>query len=181
MNALWKVGEFRSSHTPSETVLCLVMPEKADATEKHHSFVRWVYTHDGGAAFDTWYDAKCPAPKDDAPYHWRINHKIGKDKSREVWMAARAEADAFKAYVHQRLDAMGVPHSLPESEHGVGGRLDWVEAHLKRYLWLRSCTVGPSMIERTLYQTVNDDCNPPYRDLMHGADLDRAIDGQLKP
>ena len=45
--------------------------------------------------------------------------------------AASEVADAFKSYVHQRLDAMGVPHSLPESEHGVGGRLDWVEARLK--------------------------------------------------
>ena len=42
-----------------------------------------------------------------------------------------AKFKAFKDYTHGRLDAMGVPHSLPESEHGVGGRLDWVEARLK--------------------------------------------------
>jgi hypothetical protein len=42
---------------------------------------------------------------------------------------------AFKVYVHQRLDAMGVPHSVPESEHDkagcrIGGRLDYVESDL---------------------------------------------------
>lgn len=45
------------------------------------------------------------------------------------------ELEAFKAYVHQRLDAMGVLHSIPESEHDkagcqVGGRLDWAEKQL---------------------------------------------------
>ena len=43
--------------------------------------------------------------------------------------------DAFKQYVHDRLDAMGVPHTVKESPHTdagcrVGGRLDYVEAKL---------------------------------------------------
>lgn len=43
----------------------------------------------------------------------------------------------FKIYVHQRLDSMGVPHSVPESEHDkagcrIGGRLDWVENEMKK-------------------------------------------------
>lgn len=46
-----------------------------------------------------------------------------------------AKGQAFKDYVHQRLDAMGVPHSVPESEHDkagcrIGGRLDFVEARI---------------------------------------------------
>jgi hypothetical protein len=45
------------------------------------------------------------------------------------------KARAFKDYTHGRLDAMGVPHSVPESEHDkagcrIGGRLDWVEQRL---------------------------------------------------
>lgn len=41
----------------------------------------------------------------------------------------------FKAYVHKRLDAMGVPHH-PEGPHGkegcrVGDRLDWVASRLQ--------------------------------------------------
>lgn len=42
MNALWKVGEFRSGDTIE---LCLATADKIEAYEKHHSFVRWVYTH----------------------------------------------------------------------------------------------------------------------------------------
>jgi hypothetical protein len=47
-----------------------------------------------------------------------------------------SEGKAFKSYVHQRLDAMGVPNSVPESPHDkagcrVGGRLDWVEERLE--------------------------------------------------
>lgn len=46
------------------------------------------------------------------------------------------EQEACKKYVHQRLDAIGVPYSIPESEHDkagcrVGGRLDWVESRIK--------------------------------------------------
>lgn len=46
-------------------------------------------------------------------------------------------SDEFKAYVHNRLDEMGVPHSVPESEHDkagcrIGGRLDWVEGVIKQ-------------------------------------------------
>lgn len=41
----------------------------------------------------------------------------------------------FKAYVHARLDAMGVPENPdgPHSKEGcrVGDRLDWVEARIK--------------------------------------------------
>jgi hypothetical protein len=55
---------------------------------------------------------------------------------------AVAKLQAFKDYVHQRLDAMGVPHSVPESEHDkagcrVGGRLDFVEASHARVAELR--------------------------------------------
>lgn len=43
---------------------------------------------------------------------------------------------AFKSYVHERLDAMGVPTHIegPHSAAGcrVGDRLDYVEAALKR-------------------------------------------------
>ena len=50
-------------------------------------------------------------------------------------IALTGTRDKFKAYVHERLDKMGVPHSTPESEHDkarcrVGGRLDWVQDHL---------------------------------------------------
>ena len=81
---------------------------------------------------------------------------IAHEKVKDLWMHARpsqmthytiplvllsdaqAEIDkrqAFKDYVHQRLDSMGVPHSIPESEHDkagcrVGGRLDWLESKL---------------------------------------------------
>lgn len=37
----------------------------------------------------------------------------------------------FKAYTHQRLDAMNIPYSVPESDHDkagcrIGGRMDYV-------------------------------------------------------
>jgi hypothetical protein len=57
-------------------------------------------------------------------------------KQQDEPQAMCTKGRAFKDYVHQRLDAMGVPHSLPESEHDkagcrVGGRLDWVEARIE--------------------------------------------------
>ena len=47
------------------------------------------------------------------------------------------DGQAFKDYVHMRLDITGVPHNIPESEHDmagcrIGGRLDWVDAKLKK-------------------------------------------------
>ena len=52
-------------------------------------------------------------------------------------LKSRAEkAEAFKTYVHERLDAMGVPHevSSPHTDAGcrVGGRLDFIEGELER-------------------------------------------------
>lgn len=45
------------------------------------------------------------------------------------------EGQRFKDYVHSRLDKMGVPHSVPTSEHDkagcrIGGRLDYIEHRL---------------------------------------------------
>jgi hypothetical protein len=57
------------------------------------------------------------------------------------WRERRVqELEAFKKYVHDRLDAMGVPHSDPESEHDkagcrIGGRLDIVENALANSEW----------------------------------------------
>lgn len=78
-----------------------------------------------------------------------INANIGAIAPTKLWallidaLAAPAPAgepmcekgQAFKDYVHQRLDAMGAPHSVPESEHDkagcrIGGRLDWIEARI---------------------------------------------------
>jgi hypothetical protein len=44
-------------------------------------------------------------------------------------------ASAFKTYVHERLDAMGVPTHFPDGEHTkagcrIGDRLDWVQARI---------------------------------------------------
>lgn len=50
-----------------------------------------------------------------------------------------------------------------------------------RYRWIRSQTVGHCEIQRTLFETISDDCNPPYRSLKYGKDLDDAIDAQAKP
>ncbi|MGG6461441.1 hypothetical protein [Solilutibacter silvestris] len=49
--------------------------------------------------------------------------------------AAVSDAAKFKTYVHDRLDAMGVPHTVP-GEHTdagcrIGGRLDWIEQRIK--------------------------------------------------
>lgn len=49
-----------------------------------------------------------------------------------------AERDAlakFKAYTHQRMNEIGAPPEVPESEHTkagcrIGGRFDWVAAKL---------------------------------------------------
>lgn len=50
--------------------------------------------------------------------------------------AENAKLKAFKKYVHDRLDAYGVPvdPESPHKAHGcrIGGRLDWVEAENKR-------------------------------------------------
>lgn len=66
-------------------------------------------------------------------------HRSEQDKLKESMRADleamkgwAEKAEAFKAYVHQRLDAMGVPTD-PESPHKaegcrVGGRLDWLTA-----------------------------------------------------
>lgn len=56
---------------------------------------------------------------------------------------ALEKANAFKAYVHTRLDEMGVPHSDPESEHDkagcrVGGRLDLLEEERSRAFYALS-------------------------------------------
>lgn len=63
----------------------------------------------------------------------------------------------FKAYVHQRLDKMGVPNSVPESEHDkagcrIGGRLDWVEAAEDRATKLRR---GNTILLEALMDMVN--------------------------
>ena len=50
-----------------------------------------------------------------------------------------------------------------------------------RYRWLRSQGTRAEVIDRTLYETISDDCNPPYRAMKHGADLDAAIDAALAP
>lgn len=49
----------------------------------------------------------------------------------------------------------------------------------KRYEWLRSQNVGHGEISRVLFETISDDCNPPYRSLKYGKDLDAAIDACL--
>lgn len=56
-----------------------------------------------------------------------------------------------------------------------------LERDAARYRWLRDINVGPATIDRLIFQTVADDCNPPYRDMKHGVDLDAAIDSQIKP
>lgn len=58
-----------------------------------------------------------------------------RDKEIKSLRQQLAKSQVFKAYVHQRLDNMGVPHAIPESEHDkagcrVSGRLDWVEKKL---------------------------------------------------
>lgn len=52
-------------------------------------------------------------------------------------------------------------------------------ANAARYRWLRSSAVGMNRLDRILFETVNDDCNPPYRSLKHGADLDAALDAAI--
>ncbi|MBW1249015.1 hypothetical protein I7860_20260 [Pseudomonas tolaasii] len=60
-------------------------------------------------------------------------------------------------------------------------REEVLERDAARYRWLRDASVGPHMIDRLLFQTISDDCNPPYRDMKHGVELDTAIDAELKP
>lgn len=48
-----------------------------------------------------------------------------------------------------------------------------------RYRWIRSQNVGHCEISRVLFETISDDCNPPYRSLKYGKDLDSAIDACL--
>jgi hypothetical protein len=48
---------------------------------------------------------------------------------------AQDKALRFKNYVHARMDQLGAPHEVPESEHTkagcrIGGRFDWVERQL---------------------------------------------------
>jgi hypothetical protein len=65
-----------------------------------------------------------------------------------AWRERRVqELEAFKRYVHDRLDTMGVPHSDPESEHDkagcrIGGRLDIVEKALAKSEWREQIRKG---------------------------------------
>lgn len=45
-----------------------------------------------------------------------------------------------------------------------------------RYQWLRSPAVGPHIIGTYFFETISDDCNPPYRGMKIDKDLDEAID-----
>ena len=90
--------------------------------------------------------------------------KEGIAKHWQVICDQRAKIDALQ----QRLTA-------------ADERADVLERDAARYRWLRDVNVGPHMIDRLLFQTVSDDCNPPYRDMKHGVDLDAAIDAELKP
>lgn len=63
-----------------------------------------------------------------------------------------------------------VAHPTPAASDG--GLRDDAE----RYRWLRSQDVGEGTLDRLLYETISDDCNPPYRAMKHGASLDAAVD-----
>lgn len=49
----------------------------------------------------------------------------------------------------------------------------------ERYQYLRHPDTGPAKLD-SLHNWVNDDCNPPYRELMYGDDLDAAIDAAMQ-
>ena len=58
-----------------------------------------------------------------------------------------AALEAFKAYVHQRLDEAGVPYENPASPHTaagcrMGGRLDLVLADAARFAWVLPIVSG---------------------------------------
>lgn len=91
----------------------------------------------------------CAASNGEGPLsigeHWNLEDEAADEIER--LRAERDKLHAFKVYVHQRLDAMGVPHSVPESEHDkagcrVGGRLDWVENALDKLRWYAASKLG---------------------------------------
>jgi len=49
----------------------------------------------------------------------------------------------------------------------------------ERYQYLRRPDTGPAKLD-SLHNWVNDDCNPPYRELKCGDDLDAAIDAAMQ-
>ncbi|MNC48025.1 hypothetical protein D3C76_915910 [compost metagenome] len=49
----------------------------------------------------------------------------------------------------------------------------------ERYRWLRSGNTGPHTIQMHLFETISDDCNPPYRAMKCENDLDAAIDSVM--
>jgi len=99
--------------------------------------------------------SKCPKCGTKQEYHGtcRVNPD-GSEVKMTVWhcgsrqiVEATGEVDwrdgaeckglAFKAYTHERMDKLGAPHTVEDSEHTkagcrIGGRFDWVEAELAR-------------------------------------------------
>ena len=99
--------------------------------------------------------SKCPKCGTTQEYHGtcRVNSD-GSEVKMTVWhcgsrqiVEATGEVDwrdgaeckglAFKAYTHERIDKLGAPHTVEDSEHTkagcrIGGRFDWVEAELAR-------------------------------------------------
>lgn len=49
----------------------------------------------------------------------------------------------------------------------------------ERYRFMRHPDTGPAKLD-SLHNWVNDDCNPPYRELKYGDDLDAAIDTAMQ-
>ena len=61
----------------------------------------------------------------------------------------------------------------------INTTLEAMKRNAARYEWLRSQGTMASTIDRWLYETISDDCNPPYRAMKHGAELDAAIDKRM--
>lgn len=54
--------------------------------------------------------------------------------------------------------------------------IDALRIDAGRYRWLRAGSTGHHLISMHLFETISDDCNPPYRAMKYGKTLDEAID-----
>lgn len=84
-----------------------------------------------------------------------------------------AELENYQRVTEETLAAK---HEMIDS---LRAEADALRKDAERYRWLRSWNVGMGELDRCIFETVHDDCNPPYRAMKYNESLDRAIDSAM--
>jgi hypothetical protein len=125
-----------------------------------------------------------PTPEGFTAKDWQAIAGANADSAVE-WKAKAEHLEKFKAYVHQRLDAAGVPVD-PESEHKakgcrIGGRLDWLltkhDAAIAAQKHLHHTFIFPTRSSEDVAhnRAILERIGVDFRKL-RGAELDRFVD-----